>query len=96
MDLNLKEMISLIELSNLRLRKEPYMTELAEYLNYKSDDIHFRKIKKWLQDNRIMKVYLEDGKKYAEIDWKKLDEFIPEIPYNRLLLEKYPNGVTYK
>ena len=100
MELNIKEMISIIKLSTIKFKREPNLNEFADFLEFRVANSNFIKIRKFLEEKKVIKIKEERGNKIISINYKKLDEEIPEIPifkyYEQNFRVKHKGGFTYK
>lgn len=98
-NLNIKEMKLAIKIYNLKLKRNPNLTELSHMLGLPQDHSNFIKVKKYLEDKKVISFEKDRGNKIVIINYKKLQEEIPEIPfikyYEQNFRNKFSGGFIY-
>ncbi len=98
-DLNIKEMMLVIDISNFEFKKDPNLNEFAEFLELRPDNTSFIKIRKFLEGKKIIKIKSERGNKIISLDKKKIEEEIPEFYFIKYYEQNFRyrhKGFTYE
>jgi hypothetical protein len=89
MDFSKNEIRRLVELWEATIPDQLTSEKLARILSIKSQNPNFRKIKKWLIDNDIIKeISVEKPCHFLSLNKKTLKEMIPEIEFIKYIHDR--------